>query len=126
MHIQLKGSNGREYIIRDTDIRRVVETPPKPHVDIGGMRYTVYFNNVKDTPILLDDTIEDFHATYLGKGFLLIIDKKGMKYCVKEKAIRRVYKDTTGTTTVCFANAKGFPLTLDISITDFNVIYLGG
>lgn len=116
MHILLHGTNGNNYVVRDNDIRRVL--------DKGKRECTVYFNNKADTPITVGIPINKFLEQYLGGAFILLTDKFKNLYLVRHKSIRRVHSDMAGNTTVCFSTTKDSAIAIDMSVDDFNVIYL--
>lgn len=118
MHITLKALNGRTYIVRISDVRRVVSTAREKEC-------IIYFNNKVDTPITVGCHVEYFHHKYLGNTFILVTDRNNKTYAVRHKSIRRVYTDVQGKTVVCFATKKDTPLMVDNAVADFGIIYLG-
>ena len=57
-NILIKSKDGEDYIVKKSDIRRVYSDTDKETV--------ILFNGVKNTPIRVMETVEDFFNIYLG------------------------------------------------------------
>ena len=57
-NILIKSKAGEYYIVKKSDIRRVASETNKETV--------IRFNGVKNTPIIVEESVEDFFNTYLG------------------------------------------------------------